>query len=65
VTLYLPMDAKANLRAESRGNGGEIENEFAGENQSGHTVDVPINGGGPQVYLKASYGRVQVRKNTF
>lgn len=65
VTLYLPTDAKANLRAESRGNGGEIENEFAGGNQDGHTLDVPINGGGPQVYLKASYGRVHVRKNTF
>jgi hypothetical protein len=65
VTLYLPSDAKANLRAESRGSGGDIENEFNRSGDDGHSVDVPINGGGPQVYLKASYGRVQVRKNTY
>jgi DUF4097 and DUF4098 domain-containing protein YvlB len=65
VTLYLPADVKANLTAESRGGGDEIENEFDRDQQEGRHLAVPINGGGPEVFLKASYGRVQVRKNTF
>jgi len=65
VTLYLPADVKANLKAETRSGDDNIENEFDRDQDQGRHVDQPINGGGPQVYLKASYGRVQVRKNTF
>src|SRR4051812_35259230 len=65
VTLYLPADVKANIQAETRGAGDNIENEFAPDQSEGRHMDTPLNGGGPQVYLKASYGRVQLRKNTF
>ncbi|MFZ1083161.1 MAG: DUF4097 family beta strand repeat-containing protein [Candidatus Kryptoniota bacterium] len=71
VYLYVPSDAKANIKAEvSGGDEGDIICDFPNVNRSNgfgnEKEEIVLNGGGQEIYLHTSSGSIYVKKlNSF